>query len=314
HNSTQIQVISNESDKGERIDKVLTKHLQGYSRSTIQQWLKSGHVICNGKKPKPRDAVTLGDIIDITVPEVEALAHLPQALELDIVYEDGAILVINKPAGLVVHPGAGNRDQTLLNGLLHYDSKLELIARGGIVHRLDKDTSGLMVVARTEIARQHLVEQLSDRSVKRHYIAIVYGTLVAGGTVEAPIGRHPKDRVKMAVVGSGKPAITHYRIGAKYRHTTKLDVSLETGRTHQIRVHMSSIRLPLVGDPVYGKRMHIPSSASEELKLTLQNFKRQALHATQLGLIHPTTGEALSWQVEMPQDMIDLQSALQNDV
>ncbi len=314
HSEHQIQVIVGDEDQGQRIDKMLSRHLEEYSRSMVQQWLKTGCVHKNGKQPKPRDAVLAGDDITIVIPEVEALDYTPQAIELDILYEDQSIIVLNKPVGLVVHPGAGNKDKTLLNGLLHYEPKLERIARAGIVHRLDKDTSGLMVVARTQSARQNLVQQLSDRSVRRQYIAIVYGTLVAGGTVKTPIGRHPKDRVKMAVVGNGKPAITHYRIAAKFRHTTKLDVSLETGRTHQIRVHLSSIRLPLIGDPIYGKRMHIPSSSSESLTRALQGFKRQALHATKLGLIHPDNAEAMSWNISMPQDMLDLEAALLDDV
>lgn len=308
-----MQIISDATNQGERIDKMLAKQLSGYSRSTVQQWLQAGHVLCNGKKPKAKAVVKQGDVIDINLPEPPALTQPPQPLALDIIYADAAIIVLNKPAGLVVHPGAGNPDGTLLNGLLHYDSRLQYLARGGIVHRLDKDTSGLMVVARTAAAQQHLIAQLAERSVKRHYIALVYGTLIAGGTIDAPLGRHPKQRVKMAVVGNGKAAITHYRIAAKYRHTTKLMVALETGRTHQIRVHLASIRLPLIGDPVYGKRVHIPPAASDELRLALQTFKRQALHAQALGLIHPINGEPLSWQAAMPPDMLALQTALHND-
>lgn len=309
----QIQLYITESDQGQRIDKVISLHLEGYSRSTIQQWLKLGCVLRNQKMPKAGDSVISGDAIEITIPEVKPLDHQAQKIPLNVVYEDDAILVINKPARLVVHPGAGNTDNTLLNGLLHYDPKLELLARGGIVHRLDKLTSGLMVVARTEAVRQNLIQQLADRTVKRQYIAIVYGPLVAGGTVDAPIGRHPRDRVRMAVVSNGKPAVTHYRIDKKFRHTTMLRVFLETGRTHQIRVHLSSINLPLVGDPIYGKRMHFPPDADEQLKQVMQNFKRQALHATELGLVHPSTSEEISWCAPIPEDMLQLAAALQTD-
>ncbi len=311
---SQIQIISGPEDHGQRLDKVLSQHIEGYSRSTIQQWIKAGLVLRGGNAPKARDTVRSGDTLEITIPPPTVIDHAAQAMQLDVVYEDATILVVNKPAGLVVHPGAGNRDQTLLNGLLHYDPKFEQLARGGIVHRLDKNTSGLMVVARTEAARQHLVEQLSNRSVKRDYLAIVYGALIAGGTVDAPIGRHRTDRVKMAVVQNGKPAISHYRIGEKFRHTTLVKVSLETGRTHQIRVHMASINLPLVGDPVYGKRLHLPKGASDELQTALASFKRQALHAQQLGLTHPSSGETLSWQAPIPTDMQALLAALQQDI
>ena len=309
----QIQLLIGDADQGQRIDKVISLYLDGHSRSSIQQWLKSGCVLRNQKVPRARDSVMSGDEINITIPAVKPIQHQAQQMPLNIVYEDDAIIVINKPAGLVVHPGAGNAHSTLLNGLLHYDPTLDLLARGGIVHRLDKDTSGLMMVARTEAARQNLVEQLSNRTVKRQYMAIVYGPLVAGGTVESPIGRHPRDRVRMAVVNNGKPAITHYRIDKKFRHTTLLRVFLETGRTHQIRVHLSSINLPLVGDPVYGKRMHFPPGADQQLKQILQNFKRQALHATELGLVHPSTGDEVSWATPMPEDMLELADALQQD-
>ncbi len=309
----QIQLLIGDTDQGQRIDKVISLYLDGHSRSSIQQWLKSGCVLRNQKVPRARDSVISGDEINITIPAVKPIQHQAQQMPLNIVYEDDAIIVINKPARLVVHPGAGNTHSTLLNGLLHYDPTLDLLARGGIVHRLDKDTSGLMVVARTEAARQNLVEQLSNRTVKRQYMAIVYGPLVAGGTVESPIGRHPRDRIRMAVVNNGKPAITHYRIDKKFRHTTLLRVFLETGRTHQIRVHLSSINLPLVGDPVYGKRMHFPPGANQQLKQILQNFRRQALHATELGLVHPSTGDEVSWAAPMPEDMLELADALQQD-
>jgi len=309
----EIQLSFDEDDAGKRVDKALSDILTDVSRATIQHWIKDGHAQLDGRSCKPRDAVSVGQSVHINIPAVKPLAVVAEKISLDIIYEDETILVVNKPAGLVVHPGAGNSRGTLLNGLLAYHTPLELIARGGIVHRLDKQTSGLMVVAKTEAARQRLIEQLSERSVKREYQALVYGSLVAGGTIRESIGRHYKDRKKMAVRPDGKPAITHYRIGTKFRTTTLLNVSLETGRTHQIRVHLSHKGLPLVGDPVYGKRLHLPTGASETLKETMRTFRRQALHARALGLIHPASGEQLSWQIAMPEDMQVLCDALEVD-
>ena len=310
---SEIQLRFGEEDAGKRVDKALSDLLPDVSRATIQQWIKNGCVLLDGASCKPREAVAEGQSIHIDIPEVKPLAVTAEKIRLDIVFEDETLLVINKPAGLVVHPGAGNHRGTLLNGLLSYHAPLELIARGGIVHRLDKLTSGLMVVAKTEAARQRLIEQLSARSVRREYQALVYGSMVAGGTIQAPIGRHHKERMKMAVRPDGKPATTHYRIGKKFRSTTLLKVSLETGRTHQIRVHLSHKGLPLVGDPVYGKRLHLPTGASETLTELMRTFRRQALHARTLGLIHPHSGEALSWQVSMPADMQALCDALELD-
>lgn len=306
----EIRLIFDQSDADKRLDKALADNLSDVSRAMIQSWIRNNHVSLAGKVCKPKETVKAGQVVEIQVPEVQVLDIEPEKIALDVVHEDETLLVLNKPAGLVVHPGAGNHSGTLLNGLLAYHVPLGKIARGGIVHRLDKDTSGLMVVAKTEKARQDLIEQLSARSVKREYRALVYGTLVAGGTIKAAIGRHHKDRLRMAVRPDGKPAITHYRIAEKFSTTSLLNVSLETGRTHQIRVHMAHKHLPLVGDPVYGKRLHLPPSASENLKTQLRMFKRQALHARKLGLVHPETREQINWQVAMPEDLNALCQAL----
>jgi 23S rRNA pseudouridine1911/1915/1917 synthase len=234
----------------------------------------------------------------------------PQDIPLDIRYQDDQLLVINKPAGLVVHPAAGNPDGTLQNALLHYDPALASLPRAGIVHRLDKDTSGLMVVARSLAAHKSLVEQLQARSVHREYLALVQGQVTAGGSVDAPVGRHPRDRLRMAVVPSGKPALTHYRVLERFPAHTLLLVRLETGRTHQIRVHMASIHHPLVGDPLYGGRARVPRGASDGLRDALSDFRRQALHARRLELRHPATGEAVAWEAEMPADFAGLLDAL----
>ncbi len=309
----QIQLTFTDEDTGKRLDKALADCLTDVSRATIQGWIKSQHLMLDDAYCKPRESVAAGQSVSIDVPPIEPLDVAPENIALDIIFEDEHILVLNKPAGLVVHPGAGNQAGTLLNGLLAYHKPLEQLPRGGIVHRLDKLTSGLMVVAKSEAVRQRLIEQLAQRSVKRQYQALVYGALVAGGTVEAAIGRHPRDRKKMAVRSDGKTAITHYRIAEKYRNTTLLDVSLETGRTHQIRVHLSYKNLPLLGDPVYGKRLHLPPDASESLKQSMRTFRRQALHAKVLGFVHPVSQSAVSWQAELPVDMDSLCQALRRD-
>lgn len=288
---------------GARLDQALAALLPEFSRSRLQQWIESGQVLVDAAPRRCRDKVWGGELILVRA-EVELdQGCLPQEIALDIVYEDAHLLVVDKPAGLVVHPAAGNPDGTLQNALLHHAPGLAALPRAGIVHRLDKDTSGLLVVAKTLQAHKSLVEQLQAREVHREYRALVVGHLVAGGTVEAPVGRHPTQRTKMAVVRNGREAVTHYRILESYASHTLLSVELETGRTHQIRVHMTHIHHPLVGDPVYGGRPRPPQGCRPELTQALQRFPRQALHAIRLGLIHPETDEAMDWEVPMADDL-----------
>jgi 23S rRNA pseudouridine1911/1915/1917 synthase len=298
---------------GMRLDQALAALFPGYSRARLQRWIKEGHVQVDGQPLRPKDVVYGGERVDLAVVLADETQWQPQALPLDIVYEDEAILVINKPPGLVVHPGAGNPEGTLSNALLHYAPELESVPRAGVVHRLDKDTSGLLVVARTLTAQKHLVEQLQARAFEREYEALVVGVMTAGGTVDAPIGRHPVNRLRQAVVPNGKEAVTHYRVVERFRAHTHVRVRLETGRTHQIRVHMAYIHYPLVGDPLYGGRLRIPAGASAPLQAALRAFKRQALHAACLGLVHPLTGEPMRWQAPLPEDMAALLEACRAD-
>ncbi len=298
---------------GQRLDRALAVMFPAYSRSQLQSWIGEGRVRLDSEVPRRRDKVRGGELVEIQVPPPKKPQWPGQAFPLEVVYEDAQLLVINKPAGLVVHPGAGNPDRTLLNALLHYDPGLSQVARAGIVHRLDKDTSGLLVVARTEVARRHLAGQLAARTLRRIYTAIVKGVMIAGGTVTAPVGRHARWRTRMAVTGRGRPAVTHFRVAARYRAHTFVKVSLETGRTHQIRVHLAHQGYPIVGDPVYGGRLFVPSGAGERLTQALRHFRRQALHAGVLGLIHPTTGETLEWTRPVPADMQELLDALKED-
>ena len=300
---------------GKRLDQVLALLFPDYSRSRLQEWIKTGGVTLDGTPVRrPRDKVLGGERVELRATLDEQVEDRPQSIPLDLLYQDDALLVINKPAGLVVHPAAGNRDGTLLNALLHYDAGLARIPRAGIVQRLDKDTSGVLVVARSLAAHNSLVAQLQARSMKREYRAIVCGVLTAGGRVDEPIGRHPRQRLKMAVTPGGKPAVTHYRVLERFRAHSYLQVNLETGRTHQIRVHMAHIHYPLVGDPLYGGRLRIPAGVSQELAEGLRGFKRQALHARMLGLEHPVTGEWLEWGVDLPADMQELLERLRRDV
>ena len=299
---------------GQRLDQALAQLFPDYSRSRLQQWVKEGLVKVDGRACRSRDKVLGGEKVELEARLEEQVECNPQSIPLDLVFEDEHLLVINKPAGLVVHPAVGNRDGTLQNALLNHDPNLIQLPRAGIVHRLDKETSGLLVVARTPMAHKTLVEQLQAREVKREYRAVAKGVLVAGGTVDAPIGRHPVHRVKQAVVPGGKPAITHYRVLERFAHHSYLRVNLETGRTHQIRVHMAHIKHALVGDPVYGGRLQMPAGASPELQQALRKFRRQALHARRLGLNHPATGDWVEWEVPVPQDMAELLEVLRADV
>jgi 23S rRNA pseudouridine1911/1915/1917 synthase len=298
---------------GRRLDQVLAALFPEYSRSRLQHWLRDGHVRVDGATPRAKDKVKGGEQVELNAPIEAQVADQPQALPLDIVYEDEHIIVINKPPGLVVHPAAGNRAGTLLNALLHHAPELANVPRAGIVHRLDKDTSGLLVVARTLQAQTHLITQLQARSVSREYDAIVRGVMVAGGTVEAAMGRHPVERKRMAVRADGREAITHFRVVEKFRAHTHVRVQLETGRTHQIRVHMAHIRYPIVGDRTYGGRVRVPRHALPELIDALRAFPRQALHAARLALDHPATGQRMQWRAALPDDMKDLLALLRED-
>lgn len=296
-----------------RLDQALAQLLPDYSRTQIQEWIAMGSILINGIPTKAKTKVKGGETISIEIIAKPAPTWEPQAMPLSIVYEDDALLVINKPAGLVVHPGAGNASHTLLNALLHHADSLRMLPRAGILHRLDKDTSGLLVIAKTAAALKSLSQQLKKRTLIREYQAIVYGHLISGGRIETPIGRHPLQRKRMAVVDTGKPAITHYRIMEKYRAHTRLKVQLETGRTHQIRVHMSHIHHSLVGDAVYGGRVQLTKGMSAELIQLLRHFKRQALHAWALGFSHPVTGELMRFESNLPEDMIQLIAELRKD-
>jgi 23S rRNA pseudouridine1911/1915/1917 synthase len=299
---------------GTRLDQTAAELFDGFSRSRLQQWIKEGHLLVNGQQQRPKDKLIGGEHLSIhVVPEPEG-EWQAEAIALDIAYEDEEVLVINKSAGLVVHPAAGNYTGTLLNGLLHHLPANENIPRAGIVHRLDKDTTGLMVVAKTLEAHHALIKQLQRRSVNREYQAISQGTMTGGGTVDKPMGRHPQTRTKMAVVDhGGKEAVTHYRVITRFPHHTHIRVKLETGRTHQIRVHMAHIGYPLVGDMVYGGRLKLPKGATPELQDTLRAFKRQALHAGKLGLEHPLSGEYMEWQAPPPRDFNELLDTLKAD-
>ena len=298
---------------GLRLDQALARMFPEYSRSRLKEWLLSGAITVDGGARRPRDAVVGGERIDMQVQAETLVRDKPEPIALDIVFEDEQLLVINKPVGLVVHPGAGNPSGTLMNGLLHHAPELEEVPRAGIIHRIDKDTSGLLLVAKTLQAHTALVRRLADRDISRQYLAVCTGVLTGGGTINEPLARHPVDRKRMSVQRNGKSAITHYTVIERYRAFTYVDVKLDTGRTHQIRVHFAHRRHALVGDPVYGGRLALPSGASAALIEVLRRFKRQALHATRLSFAHPGHAEVVEFSVPPPADFQRLLDVLRED-
>lgn len=298
---------------GRRFDQVLAELFPDYSRSRLSAWIKAGAARLDGASVAPRHGVRGGEAVTVTVVAEREIGAEAEPIELDLVHEDADVIVVNKPAGLVVHPGAGNPAGTLQNALLHLDPRLAEIPRGGIVHRLDKDTSGLMVVARSMRAHTSLVEQLSGREVHRQYLALVYGAIIAGGRIDAAIGRHPRDRLRQAVREDGREAVTHYRVRERFRTMTLLECRLETGRTHQIRVHLAHLRHPLVGDAQYGGLLKLPKAAAAPLVEALRGFRRQALHAERLEFVHPRTRKPVAFEAAPPADMQALLAALRAD-
>jgi 23S rRNA pseudouridine1911/1915/1917 synthase len=298
---------------GQRLDQALAELLAEYSRTRIKDWIDEGRVKVDGVQLRPKDKVLGGEHVELDAVLPAAENVVAEAIELSIAHQDPHVLVINKPPGLVVHPGAGNAAGTLQNALLHFDPKLAQVPRAGIVHRLDKDTSGLMVVARTVEAHTSLVRAIEAREVQREYEAVCLGVMTGGGAVEAPIGRHPVDRLRMAIRENGREAVTHYRVLQRFRGHTHIRLTLETGRTHQIRVHMAHIKYPLVGDQAYGGRLLLPKGASQELIEALRAFRRQALHAARLAFGHPKTGKEIECTAPLPADMQALINVLAAD-
>ena len=298
---------------GMRLDQVAAELFPDYSRNRLATWIKEGRLMVDGRTVKPRDKATASAQVTLMVTHEPVIDWQPQRLPLDIIFEDEHILVVNKPAGVVVHPAAGHADGTLVNALLAHAPELDALPRGGIVHRLDKETSGIMFVARTSLAHKSLVAQLSERTVSRTYCAVCTSALTGGGKIDAPIDRHPTARTKMAVVADGKPAVTHYRIAHRFKHHTQLQVNLETGRTHQIRVHMAHRKWPLIGDPVYGGRQRVPAGASDLLISTLRGFPRQALHAQALEFEHPASGDWMEFETDLSDDLVNLLEVLERE-
>lgn len=312
--SISLDVVVPTDYVGKRLDQVLALLFAGYSRSQLQRWVEAGYVKVNGKVVEAiRLKIKGGEHIQIEAPQLEQTEWRAEALALPVIYEDESLIIVNKPAGVVVHPAAGNREGTLVNALLHHYPELAVLPRAGLVHRLDKETTGLLVIARTLTAFQDLVQQLQERKIKRDYFCIVKGEIISGGTVDAPLGRHPRQRTKRAVLASGKSAVTHYRLLKRLKHFTGLHVSLETGRTHQIRVHLMHLGYPIIGDPVYFGRRYIPKGASDELKAVLEKWHRQALHAQHLALMHPVSKEMVEWTAPLPDDLAELWAVLQKE-
>lgn len=299
-----------------RFDQVAAQLFPDYSRSRIQGWIKEGQLTVDGQTRKPKEKLIGGETLDLDATVEANESWVAEPVELNVVFEDEHIIVIDKPAGLVVHPGAGTPSGTVLNGLLYRYPELASVPRAGIVHRLDKDTTGLMVVARTLPAQTALAAQLHDRSMGREYWAVCMGVMTGGGSVDEPIDRHPKHRTKMAVApeGMGREAVTHYRVEQRFRNHTLVRCKLETGRTHQIRVHLSHIGYPLVGDPLYAGRSRLPKGISSDVMSVLKGFKRQALHAGYLELIHPNTQEIVSWESDLPDDMVHLLETMDEEI
>jgi 23S rRNA pseudouridine1911/1915/1917 synthase len=299
---------------GRRLDQALAQLLPQYSRSRLQRWIDEGAVKVNGLPVRSRDVVVSGQVAEIEARLPKETGVKAEKLPLDIVHQDAAIIILNKPPGVVVHPGAGNPGKTLQNALLAHDPKLKRVPRAGLVHRIDKDTSGLLVVARTIEAQTALVAELAEHDIEREYLAVCTGAMTGGGTVDKPIDRHRSHRLKFAVRSDGREAVTHYRIEKRFRQHTLARVRLETGRTHQIRVHMEHVGYPVVGDPLYAGRKRYPKGASAELRETLEKFQRQALHAAKLTLTHPKSGKRVSFEAPLPEDMVGLIDMLQRDM
>ena len=298
---------------GLRLDQALAKLFPEYSRSRLTSWLKDGRIEVDGASPRPRDRIDGGEQVRLTAEPEPAVTSSPEPIPLQVVFRDEALFVINKPPGLVVHPGAGNSSGTLMNGLLALDPALECLPRAGIVHRIDKLTSGLLVVARTLESHTALSRALAEHAIRRRYLAVCTGVLTGGGRIDAPIARHPVDRKRMAVREDGKPAVTHYTVRERYAAHTAVDVELETGRTHQIRVHFAHRRHPLVGDPVYGGRLMLPKGASDTVIDALRSFRRQALHAAALSFRHPLSGEPVEVEAATPDDLEALMAVLRGN-
>ncbi len=309
----QHKLSVDEKANGMRFDQAVCMFLSEISRSRIQEWIKQGFITLNQKQQKAKTKVYIGDVLELDIPETTKTFDQPENIQFQILYEDEHLFVVNKPAGLVVHPAAGHASGTLVNGLLFKDESLQQLPRAGIVHRLDKDTTGVMVVARTLQAHTALVDALQRREVKREYVAVTQGVITAGRTIEAPIARHPVDRKKMSVQENGKHAVTHFKVREKFTNHSLIDVQLETGRTHQIRVHLSYLHYPLLGDQVYGGRLAIPAGISLELEQAIRQFKRQALHAFRLSFAHPCKDEIVSFEADLPDDLQNILAQLRKD-
>jgi 23S rRNA pseudouridine1911/1915/1917 synthase len=311
--SEKLKITVPEEMAGLRLDQALARMFPDYSRSRLKEWLLAGAIQIDGETWRPRDAVSGGEVVELE-PQAETEVRVdPEPMQLSIVFEDEHVLVVDKPAGLVVHPGAGNPRGTLMNGLLHHAPALAEVPRAGLIHRIDKDTSGLLLVAKSLPAHTALVRQLANREISREYLAVCNGVLTGGGTIDEPIARHPVDRKRMSVQQDGRPAVTHFRVLERFRAHTYVRVNLETGRTHQIRVHFAWRRHALVGDPVYGGRLALPAGAGEPLREMLREFRRQALHATRLSFEHPATSETVGIEAPPPLDFRVLLEALRED-